>query len=43
MGIVYKAEQREPVRRVVAIKVIKLGMDTKEIVPASTPSGRHWH
>jgi len=32
MGIVYKAEQREPVRRVVAIKVIKLGMDTKEIV-----------
>src|SRR6266566_3675790 len=32
MGIVYKAEQREPVRRVVALKVIKLGMDTKEVV-----------
>jgi serine/threonine protein kinase/WD40 repeat protein len=32
MGIVYKAEQREPVRRIVALKVIKLGMDTKEVV-----------
>jgi serine/threonine protein kinase/tetratricopeptide (TPR) repeat protein len=32
MGIVYKGEQRDPVRRVAAIKVIKLGMDTKEIV-----------
>ncbi len=32
MGIVYKAEQREPVRRVVALKVIKLGMDTREVV-----------
>src|SRR2546421_1505313 len=32
MGIVYKAEQREPVRRIVALKVIKLGMDTNEVV-----------
>ena len=32
MGIVYKAEQREPVRRIVALKVIKLGMDTKEVI-----------
>jgi serine/threonine protein kinase/WD40 repeat protein len=32
MGIVYRAEQREPVRRIVALKVIKLGMDTKEVV-----------
>ena len=32
MGSVYKAEQREPVRRIVALKVIKLGMDTKEVV-----------
>jgi serine/threonine protein kinase/tetratricopeptide (TPR) repeat protein len=32
MGVVYKAEQREPVRRVVALKVIKLGMDTREVV-----------
>ena len=29
MGIVYLAEQKEPVRRRVALKVIKLGMDTK--------------
>jgi WD40 repeat protein/serine/threonine protein kinase len=32
MGVVYKAEQREPVRRVVALKIIKLGMDSKEVV-----------
>lgn len=32
MGIVYVAEQREPVHRRVALKVIKLGMDTREIV-----------
>ncbi|HXE54196.1 MAG TPA: protein kinase [Tepidisphaeraceae bacterium] len=32
MGIVYRAEQREPVRRIVALKVIKLGMDTREVV-----------
>ncbi|HEU5186594.1 MAG TPA: protein kinase, partial [Gemmatimonadaceae bacterium] len=32
MGIVYLAEQDEPLRRRVAIKVIKLGMDTREVV-----------
>ena len=32
MGVVYEAEQREPVRRRVAIKMMKLGMDTKEVV-----------
>ncbi len=31
-GIVYMAEQEEPVRRRVALKVIKLGMDTKSVV-----------
>jgi Leucine-rich repeat (LRR) protein len=31
-GVVYVAEQIEPVRRRVALKVIKLGMDTKEVV-----------
>ena len=31
-GIVYMAEQREPVKRRVALKVIKLGMDTKHVV-----------
>ena len=32
MGIVYEAEQEEPVRRTVAIKLIKLGMDTRQVV-----------
>src|SRR5262249_27110884 len=31
-GVVYLAEQLEPVRRRVALKVIKLGMDTEEVV-----------
>ena len=31
-GVVYMAEQKEPVRRRVALKIIKLGMDTKEVV-----------
>ncbi len=32
MGVVYLAEQAEPIRRRVAIKVVKLGMDTKEVL-----------
>jgi len=32
MGVVYMAEQTEPVSRRVALKVVKLGMDTKEVV-----------
>src|SRR5688572_15079160 len=31
-GVVYVAEQTEPVRRRVALKVIKLGMDSKQVV-----------
>ncbi|MGA2175555.1 MAG: serine/threonine-protein kinase, partial [Verrucomicrobiota bacterium] len=31
-GVVYMAEQQEPVQRRVALKVIKLGMDTKEVI-----------
>ncbi|HVM47986.1 MAG TPA: protein kinase [Candidatus Acidoferrum sp.] len=31
-GVVFVAEQREPVKRRVALKVIKLGMDTKLVV-----------
>jgi WD40 repeat protein/tRNA A-37 threonylcarbamoyl transferase component Bud32 len=31
-GVVYVAEQREPVKRRVALKIIKLGMDTKQVV-----------
>jgi tetratricopeptide (TPR) repeat protein len=31
-GIVYMAEQQQPVRRMVALKIIKLGMDTKQVI-----------
>jgi serine/threonine protein kinase len=31
-GVVYLAEQQEPLRRQVALKVIKLGMDTREVI-----------
>lgn len=31
-GVVYRAEQSEPVRRDVAFKVIKLGMDTRQVI-----------
>jgi len=31
-GVVYRAEQEEPLRREVALKVIKLGMDTRQVV-----------
>jgi len=32
MGTVYLAEQERPVKRRVALKIIKLGMDTKEVI-----------
>jgi eukaryotic-like serine/threonine-protein kinase len=32
MGVVYMAEQQEPVRRKVALKIIKVGMDTRQVV-----------
>ena len=31
-GVVYMAEQQEPVIRKVALKIIKLGMDTKQVI-----------
>src|SRR3989475_1648247 len=31
-GVVYVAEQEEPIRRRVALKVIKLGLDTKQVI-----------
>ena len=31
-GVVYMAEQEEPVRRQVALKLVKLGMDTKSVI-----------
>jgi serine/threonine protein kinase len=32
MGTVYKAEQRAPFRRTVALKLVKLGMDTRQVI-----------
>jgi eukaryotic-like serine/threonine-protein kinase len=32
MGLVYEAEQLEPLRRTVALKVIRRGMDTREVL-----------
>src|SRR5579859_3893061 len=31
-GVVYMAEQKEPVKRRVALKIIKLGMDTRQVI-----------
>jgi serine/threonine protein kinase/tetratricopeptide (TPR) repeat protein len=31
-GVVYMAEQAEPIRRRVALKVVKLGMDTRQVI-----------
>jgi len=31
-GVVYMAEQQEPVQRKVALKIIKPGMDTREVI-----------
>jgi hypothetical protein len=32
MGAIWMAEQREPVKRRVALKIIKLGMDTRQVI-----------
>ncbi len=32
MAVVYMAEQREPIKRKVAFKIIKLGMDTRQVI-----------
>lgn len=32
MGLVYRADQRQPIRRTVALKIIKPGLDTREVL-----------
>ncbi len=32
MGVVYEAEQTDPVQRRVALKIVKIGMDTRQVV-----------
>ena len=43
MGIVFLAEQERPVRRKVALKVIKPGMDTEQVVARFEAERRPWH
>ena len=31
-GVLYMADQQEPVRRKVALKIIKLGIDTRQVI-----------
>src|SRR5512137_2406574 len=31
-GVVYMAEQAEPIRRRVALKIVKLGIDTRQVI-----------
>jgi eukaryotic-like serine/threonine-protein kinase len=32
MGVVFMAEQTEPIQRTVAVKIVKLGMDTRQVI-----------
>jgi hypothetical protein len=41
-GIVYRAEQLQPVHREVAIKVIKLGMDSRTLSARFEAEHRRW-
>ena len=43
MGIVWEAEQEQPIRRKVAIKLVKHGLNSEAACsPASRPSARRW-
>ena len=42
MGVVYMAEQQEPVRRKVALKIIKPGMDMPKLLLASRLNAKLW-
>jgi len=39
-GVVFMAEQTQPVHRKVALKIIKPGMDTKSVIARLRPSGK---
>ena len=42
MGIVFLAEQDQPVRRRVALKLIKPGMDSAQVIARFAASDRPW-
>jgi hypothetical protein len=41
-GVVYMAEQTQPLRRKVALKILKPGMDSRQVIGRSRPSARRW-
>jgi hypothetical protein len=41
-GVVFMTEQAHPVRRKVALKILKPGMDTRQVVARFEPSGKRW-
>lgn len=41
-GVMFMAEQEEPIRRKVAFQIIKPGMDTRSVIAASRPIDRRW-
>ena len=43
MGVVFMAEQTHPVQRRVAIKVIKPGMDSRQVIARFEAERRRWH
>ena len=42
MGSVWMAEQEQPVHRMVALKIIKAGMDTRQVIARFEANGRRW-
>src|SRR3954463_6657681 len=42
MGTVWMAQQTEPVKRLVALKLIKAGMDSAQVIARLGPSARRW-
>lgn len=42
MGIVYEADQDQPIRRRVAIKIIKPGMESEQVIARFEAEPRPW-
>ena len=42
MGLVFVAEQQEPVRRRVALKIIKPGRDSRQVIARFEAERRRW-
>jgi hypothetical protein len=42
MGTVWMAERTEPIQRRLAVKVVKEGMDSRQVLARFEASGRRW-